>query len=118
MNLGLICDVFKAYAQLKEMVVIGGGAQSELWRQLMADIYEMPVLKPNLLEEATSMGAAVTGGVGVGLFDDFDVVSRFLHIEQRTQPIIGNVDSYGRYRKVFEQTYFGLEATFSMLKDL
>jgi xylulokinase len=115
MNLGLICDIFKEYATLSEMVVIGGGAQSTIWRQLMADIYEMPILKPNLLEEATSMGAAVTGGVGVGIFKNFEVVSRFLDIEERTEPIVENSMIYQKRRDLLKQVYLGLADIFTSL---
>lgn len=115
MNLGLICDIFKEYASFNEMVTIGGGAQSAIWRQMMADIYEMPVLKPNLLEEATSMGAAVTGGVGVGLFDSFDVVSNFLKIEDTIMPIEENSKAYRSNRKTLETIYNQLVGVFDLL---
>ena len=115
MHLGLICDIFKQYADLSEVVMIGGGAQSAIWRQMMADIYEMPVLKPNLLEEATSMGAAVTGGVGVGVFDDFSVVNQFLSIDGKTQPIGGNGTIYRSKKELFQQAYHGLVDVFSSL---
>jgi xylulokinase len=115
MNLGLISDIFKEYASFSEMVTIGGGAQSAIWRQMMADVYEMPVLKPNLLEEATSMGAAVTGGVGVGVFRSFDVVSDFLTIEQYVQPIKKNVNIYRNHRAILQEAYYGLVDVFSKL---
>ena len=118
LNLGLIADIFKEHAKIDEMVVIGGGAQSRLWRQLMADIYEMPVLKPNLLEEATSMGAAITGGVGVGLFDSFDVVDRFLTIDEHTQPISEYFEIYRRYRLLLQQSYRALVGVYASLQAL
>lgn len=117
LSLGLICDIFKEYADFNEMVTIGGGAQSSIWRQMMADIYEMPVLKPNLLEEATSMGAAVTGGVGVGEFQDFGVVSRFLSIDERVEPIEKNRSIYRKNRAVLVKAYRGLQEVFQMLAE-
>lgn len=39
LNLTLILNVFKQFADIREMIVIGGGAQGEVWRQIMADAY-------------------------------------------------------------------------------
>ena len=38
--------------------------KSKEWQQVMADVFDIDVVIPNVLEEATSMGAAVAGGVG------------------------------------------------------
>jgi len=59
------------------VIVIGGGAKGALLRQILADVFGRPVLRPRLLDEATSLGAAVAAGVGVGLFRDFSTVSQF-----------------------------------------
>ena len=57
LNLRVILEVFQEQgAQVEAMRVIGGGARGRAWRQIMADIYGMPILWPALLEEATSMG--------------------------------------------------------------
>lgn len=117
MNLGLICDIFKDYADIDEMVTIGGGAQSSIWCQMMADIYEMPVLQPSLLEEATSMGAAVTGGVGVGVYPDFGVVDQFLKIEDRLTPNSAHTQVYRNNQKALVAAYQGLRDVFGFLAD-
>ncbi|MHC4253918.1 MAG: xylulokinase [Planctomycetota bacterium] len=71
MNLGIILEIFRGHVTIDSMRVIGGGAKGDVWRQLLADVYGCPIEKLNYLEEATSMGAAVVGGVGVGVFEDF-----------------------------------------------
>ena len=72
LNLRVILEAFEAQgACVDAMRVIGGGARGRTWRQIMANIYGKPILRPSLLEEATSLGAALAGGVGVGLFADF-----------------------------------------------
>ena len=45
--------------------------------QIFADVWGVPVTSRNLVDEATAVGAAVVAGVGVGIFDDFDVAQRF-----------------------------------------
>jgi hypothetical protein len=38
----------------------------------------VPVLLPALLTEATSLGAAIAGGVGMGIFDSLAAADRFI----------------------------------------
>ena len=47
--------------------VSGGGARSALWRQMMADIFNLDVAEVNVVQGA-SYGVALLAGVGVGLY--------------------------------------------------
>ena len=74
LNLKVILDAFTQQgAQIEAMRVIGGGANGRTWRQIMADIYGMPIQRPALLAEATSFGAALAGGIGVGMYKDWSL---------------------------------------------
>ncbi|MBI9104949.1 MAG: xylulokinase [Spirochaetales bacterium] len=114
-NLGIILDIFKKEVQIDEMLVIGGGARGAVWRQIMADVYGIPVSIPNYLEEATSMGAAIIGGVGADLLKSFDEVDKFISITGTTTPIEENVKIYKEMRPLFNEAYFSLEPLFSKL---
>ena len=57
----------RAGEPLEEMVAVGGGAKSPLWRQIFADVTGVRVLVPRILETGT-LGAAILAGVGVGLY--------------------------------------------------
>ena len=48
---------------------IGGAANSSLLLQIFADVWGVPVTQLNLVDEATALGAAIVGGVGIGIFD-------------------------------------------------
>lgn len=50
--------------------LIGGGARSATWRQIMADVLGRQILLP--ANGDASFGAAVVAGIGVGVFDDID----------------------------------------------
>ncbi|WHH58516.1 xylulokinase [Petroclostridium sp. X23] len=118
MNLNVILGVFKQYAEINKMVVIGGGAKGKIWRQIMADVYDLSILKPNYLEEATSMGAAVTGGVGVGIFKDFEVINKFIKIESTQQPIQDHVEKYKKMIPIFDESYDALINIYEKLAEL
>ena len=90
------------------MIVIGGGAKGAVWRQMMADIYNLEVRRPNYLEEATSMGAAVIAGIGAGVFKDFDVVERFITIEDVHVPDPAAREKYLQMMPIFEACYHSL----------
>jgi xylulokinase len=104
-NLKLILDIFKSKISVDQMGLVGGGARSEVWTQIMADIYELELSIPNYLEEATSIGAAIIGGVGVGALKGFSDVERFIRVVRSVPPIQGNQDAYQKAAKRFVDTY-------------
>jgi len=118
LNLGIIVNIFRAHVPIETITVIGGGAKSAVWRQIMADAYDCRIESLNFLEEATSMGAAVIGGVGAGLFEDFDVIHRFIAVEHFATPIAGNREKYRRRRAILEKAYRGLEGVYDELAAL
>lgn len=118
-NLRIILDAFREQgAQVGEMRVIGGGARGRLWRQILADMYGVPILKPKLLEEATSLGAALAGGVGVGLFPDFNVVQNLIEIEEVTHPHPRAQARYEELYPIFELCYQSLLPVYDALAEL
>ena len=62
-----------------------------------------------------SMGAAVTGGVGVGLFHNFDAVEKFIQIRSVHQPILENSAAYEHARELFDECYFSLYSVFKKM---
>ena len=117
-NLNVILDCFKNHITIDQMTIIGGGAKGELWRQIMADVYGMPVIKPNYLEEATSMGAAITAGVGAGVFRDFDIVHQFLKTDTITYPNKKSQKVYEKMYPIFNKAYESLTDVYSELAQL
>jgi len=56
-------------AEVRELRLGGGLAQSELWCQIVSDILDRPVIVP-AASEASALGAAMCAGVGAELFRD------------------------------------------------
>ena len=115
LNLGCIVDIFRQHIPIDTITVIGGGALSPVWPQIMADVYNTEIHIPNYLEEATSMGAAILGGIGVGIFPDFEVIDRFIRINKIVQPIPENVAKYKAMRPLFDESYTALCGIFQSL---
>lgn len=53
------------------MALVGGGAKSDFWKQMLADVFGMNLSVPDVSEGA-ALGAAILGGVGVGLYDSVE----------------------------------------------
>ncbi|HHV62517.1 MAG TPA: xylulokinase [Firmicutes bacterium] len=117
-HLRMIMDAFEEYTHVDRVRVIGGGARSELWRQIMADVLRKPVLRPRFLEEATSLGAAIAGGVGVGIFKDFSVAEDLVEIVDIQEPNPDNAEIYDGLYRVFKDTYRALEPIYRELAEL
>lgn len=119
LNLNVILDALrKQGAGIETMRMIGGGAQSRLWNQIMADIFGLPVQRLAILEEATSMGAAVVGGVGVGLYPDFAIAQQMNEIASTVQPRPATQPAYQALPSLFEEAYNAVEPLFAGLRQL
>jgi xylulokinase len=103
LNLGAVLEVLRGFVELSdEMVIVGGGSKSELWRQIFADVFNMKIVKTNIGEDAGSLGAAALAAVGSGLWSDFSRIDHIHQIESVQSPITGNVEVYQQLAAVFE----------------
>lgn len=57
----------EAGASIDRIDAVGGGAQSDVYLSVLADVWGVPVRRRTIVEEANSLGAAVTAAVGLGL---------------------------------------------------
>jgi len=70
-----------------------------------------------LLDEATSMGAALIGGVGVGIYDDFSFIDKMFKIKENIIPDENNSKIYNRIYPVFKDAYEGLKEIYEVLNN-
>ncbi len=95
---------------IEQIRVIGGGAKSKLWCQILADIFEKEISLINI-EEGPAFGAALIAGVGVGVFESFEEAEkRFIKI---TKSYIPDKNNYGVYR----HNYATYQNLYQSLKD-
>jgi xylulokinase len=77
--------------------IIGGGARSATWRQIVADVLGKSILVP--ANGDASFGAAALAGIGVGLYDGTaDAVDRCCHVLGTHEP---SAENHGRYTEFF-----------------
>jgi len=91
---------------VKRVRVANGGARSQLWRQVTADVIGYP-LEEVAHHPGSSLGAAFIAGMGVGAFKNWSEIERFIQIEHVTQPNLKRHEKYQQlfplYRQVYEQ---------------
>lgn len=117
-NLNMILEAFnKSEKRISELIVLGGGARNPAWLQILSDIFGLPLNVPNYLEEAASMGAAITAGVGIGAFADFSVIDKFLQNVSRFEPLANDGDRavYLEMQARFDECYHALEPIFNKM---
>jgi xylulokinase len=89
--------------------VTNGGARSALWKQVTADVLGLP-LEQIAGHPGSSLGAAFVAGKGVGLFDEWSEVERFVELAQLVEP---DLRAHARYRELFAI----YRAVYASLKD-
>jgi xylulokinase len=116
LNLRAILEVFREQgAPIAAMRIIGGGARSPLWRQIVADVFNLPLLRPRLLVQATSLGAAIAGAVGVGLLPDYASALDWVRVEPGEEPQPEHASRYDELYPLFLQTYRALVPLYDRL---
>ncbi|UCC65168.1 MAG: hypothetical protein JSV36_09100 [Anaerolineae bacterium] len=91
--------------RIDELRAIGGGARSDLWLQLKADITGVPVVVPRITE-AACWGAALLAGVGAGCFASAaEAAEGALHLERRFEPDPKRTARYGSRYALYREVY-------------
>ena len=87
-------------------VAIGGGAGSPLWRQMLADASNKPVLIIDTLE-ASALGAGMTAAFGAGWFSSIaEAASQMAgHDTQTIHPHAGATERYAALLDIYKEVY-------------
>jgi xylulokinase len=88
---------------LDEARIIGGGARSPLWRQIVADVLRLHVVLPEKAD--ASFGAALLAGVGIGLFADERAAARLNRGQRDTHdPDPARADRYDALFELYRES--------------
>lgn len=104
MNMRMALDALARHCALRpDMLIVGGGVRSALWRQIFADVYEMDILETAVGQDAGALGAAALAATGCGLWPGLDAVARAHTVQSRTAPIPENTRKYRRLMPAFQR---------------
>jgi len=80
------CEAIKEKGtKLTSIIATGGGAKSDIWCQLQADITGLPILIPEE-KEAACLGAAVIAAVADGAVDSLEAAAKDIQIKKKFEP--------------------------------
>jgi sugar (pentulose or hexulose) kinase len=86
------------------VVLAGGGAKSELWQYIFADVFDMAV-SPLQTTEQSARGAAMLAGAGLGWFDAATTAKDWASYGNPVKPNRGTRDVYRGILPVFRDAY-------------
>ncbi|MFD1065001.1 xylulokinase [Oceanobacillus locisalsi] len=90
---------------IDRIIAIGGGAKSDIWLQIQADVFNATIVKPNS-EQGPGMGAAMLAAYGTGWFASLqECASVFLGNEKTVEPIPENVEKYKELFALYQSVY-------------
>jgi len=96
-------EVFKELGiEPKELMLTGGGSRSDFWNQIYADVLGITCVR-NVIEESTSLGAAILAASGAGIFPDIAKAAENLcKIDKKW---ISNDERHALYEKIYHFSY-------------
>lgn len=99
-------DVFKDLGiEPKELMLTGGGSRSDFWNQIYADVLGITCVR-NVIEESTSLGAAILAASGAGIFPDISKAAENLcKVDKKWIPNDNNTKFYDKMSKFAFEVY-------------
>lgn len=96
----------------REIRVSGSFIRSDLWLQILADVFNQDVNVPNV-NEGAAFGAAVLGFVSAGALSDIASTADFVTVEKNYKPRSAQVQCYKELYDIYERIYWNLQQEFA-----
>lgn len=96
-------EVLKNFTRsMEDIAIIGGGAKSGLWCQIVSDVFGLEVKRPEHAE--SSFGGALLAGVGIGVFkDEKAAAKKCIRMKDTFKPCAENHDKYKKLFKIYQK---------------
>lgn len=100
--------------EIQQVRISGGGARSELWRQILADVFGVELAIINVTE-----GAALLAGVGTGIYKNVrEACDAAIKVLQCIAPNQEHVLIYNEYYSLYSSLYAVLKPSFDQLAKM
>ena len=89
---------------VKRIFLIGGGARSRIWSEIVANVFNCEVSVPTPGD--ASFGACLLAGTGIGIFADVkEAVSKCLHVDRTISPDPVAAAEYARLFEIYRRIH-------------
>jgi xylulokinase len=96
---------------------VGGGARSELWRALQADVLGRPIRR-TLVDEGPAYGASLLAGVAAGVLSGPEEAVALVRLrEEVTEPDTARARRYDELYEVYASLYPATRAAMARLAE-
>ncbi|WP_219838407.1 L-fuculokinase [Paenibacillus sp. R14(2021)] len=96
---------------IERMNVVGGGVKNSVWLQIKADVSGIELIAPDMAE-ATLLGAAVSAGVGSGVYSSFREAAAAVRRPEGNR-FVPDLERHHRYGKIYEEGFMTLMGALS-----
>ena len=101
---------------VKRIFLIGGGARSRIWSEIVANVFNCTVAVPTPGD--ASFGACLLAGTGIGIFSDVkDAVAKCLHIDRTIAPDPAAAAKYDHLFNCYRRLHDALAPVYCQRKD-
>ena len=112
-GLSQILDVMRERQEIHDLRIIGGGAKSKLWKQILADVCNVTLHDVSTFSDsATSLGAAAAAGVAIGLFKNLPEACSHIRMSGDIEPDPAVQPVYALIKKRYAMLYPSLKEAF------
>ncbi|MBM3241612.1 hypothetical protein FJZ31_35470 [Candidatus Poribacteria bacterium] len=103
--------------KITEILTVGGGAKSPLWREIIANVTGKTVLAPRIFE-AASLGVAILAGVGIGVLNNIkETTNAWVHIAGRIEPDPALTQKYEKSYRLYRDLDTALQKFYLRVED-
>ncbi|MEH2395786.1 MAG: xylulokinase [Nostoc sp.] len=96
-------EVISAIAPVHQLLATGGGARSNIWLRILADVLQTELIAPKA-EEGAAYGAALLAMVGVGAYPNLEAVLKIVpqdsHVVPQANPLYEA--GFNRYKLLYD----------------
>ena len=94
--------------KITKATVCGGGAKSEVWKKILANVLSVEILSPET-EQGPAYGAAILAMVGAGEYASVEEAKKLVKIKERVRPDKTLVGKYEQRYRTFRKFYPALK---------
>jgi len=99
----------------ESLALVGGGAKSRIWPQMLADMTGLPSRVHAQTRHATSLGAAMAAGVGVGIFGSYEEAAGMARFGAEYAPVPESSAAYARHFQVYKGLYGQIKEAYAAI---
>ena len=101
--------------KIESTKICGGGAKSEVWRKIVANVLGIPVVRP-LIEEGPSYGGAILAMVASGEYSSVsEATSKLVKTKDITYPVAEITEMYNQKYANFKILYPALKNAYNII---